>query len=88
MVYKSFTLLGSEIFTRLHLESKYVQYDLSLNSNVGNSGRPRTARFQANTDMVRRALEAHHLTETQFLTMNTKSSIKNCDLGCAPAIFA
>ena len=53
--------------------NKYVQYGLSLNRIVGNSGRPRIARIRTNIDMVRRALEAH-LTETQFLlflTINT-----------------
>ena len=49
--------------------NKYVQYGLSLNRIVGDSGRPRIARIQAN--MVRRALEAHLLTKTQFLTINT-----------------
>ena len=39
--------------------NKYFQYVLSLNRNVGNSGRSRTAQTQANIDMVRRALEAH-----------------------------
>ena len=39
--------------------NKYVQYGLSLNRNVDNSRRPRTAWTQANIDMVRRTLEAH-----------------------------
>ena len=60
-------------------------YSLSLNRNVGNSGRPRTARTQAYIDMVRRALEAHLLTKAQFLNINTRSSAENCGLGCAPA---
>ena len=67
--------------------NKCVQYGLSLNRNVGNSGRPRTARTQANINMVRRALEAHPLIKAQFLNINTCSSTKNCGLGCAPAIF-
>ena len=62
-------------------------YGLSLNRNVGNSGRPRIARTQANIDMVRRALEAYPITKTQFLTINTRSSAENCGLGCAPATF-
>ena len=57
--------------------NKYVQYGLSLNRNVGNSARPRTARTQANIDMVRRALEAHPLTNTQILTINIRSSTEN-----------
>ena len=36
--------------------NKYVHYGLSLNRNVGKSGRPRTARTQANIDKVRGAL--------------------------------
>ena len=67
--------------------NKYVTYGLSLNMYVGNSGRSRTAQTQSNIDMVRRALEAHPLTKTQFLTINIRSSTENCGLGCAPAIF-
>ena len=68
--------------------NKYVQYGLSLNRNAGNSARPRTARTQANIDVVRRALEAHPLTRTQILTINIRSSTENCGLVCAPAILA
>ena len=64
---------------------KYVQFGLNLNWNVGNSGRPRAARTEANIDMVRRALEAHPLSKTQFLTINTCSS--TVVWLCAPAIF-
>ena len=39
-------------------------HGVSLNRNVGNSEHPRTARTQANINMARRALEAHHLTKT------------------------
>ena len=42
--------------TKMDNYNKYVHYGLSLNRNIGNSGRPRTARTQANIDMVRRAL--------------------------------
>ena len=41
--------------------NKYSKYGLSLNRNVGNSGRSRTAQTQANIDMVRKALKAHTL---------------------------
>ena len=68
--------------------NKYVQYGLSLNRNIGNSARPRTAQTQANIDMVRNALEAHPLTKTHILTINIRSSTEICGLGCAPAIFA
>ena len=67
--------------------NKCVQYGLSLNRKVGNSGRIRRARTQASIDMVRRALVAHPLTKTQFLTINTCSSTENCGLECAPALF-
>ena len=50
--------------TRMDNYNKYVQYGLNLNRKVGNSGRPRTARTQANIDMVRKSLEAHPLTKT------------------------
>ena len=42
--------------TKMDNYNKYVHYGLSLNRNIGNSGRPRTARTQANINMVRRAL--------------------------------
>ena len=32
---------------------KYFQYGLSLDSNVGNSGRSRTVQTQAHIDMIR-----------------------------------
>ena len=75
--------------TMMDSYNKYVHYGLSLNRNVGNSGRPRTAKTQANIDMVKEGHCKHiSLTKTQILTINTSSSTENCGLGCAPAIFA
>ena len=42
---------------------------LSLNRNVGNSGRRKTAQTEANIDMVRRALEAHSLMTARHNTL-------------------
>ena len=52
--------------------NKDSKYGLSLNRNVCNSGRSRTAQTQANIDMVRRALEAHPL-----LNYNTSPNHKH-----------
>ena len=49
--------------------NKYVQYGISLNKNVGKSGRPRTSRTRGNVDMVRRALEAHPLMTARHNTL-------------------